>query len=197
MARPKASSLTIAELQDLLDQKVAQEKGKLPSLRKKRDKLASQLEEIEKEIAVLEIGGPAKPTTRSKRGRKPGRKPKKAGTAKATTGAKKVAKKGGRKPVTTKKAAKKKKTASVKKKGGRKPAAKKTTVSKRIGKMTLPAAITKVLSESTEPMTTEAIRNAIKDQKLIKRFSKSFQQQVGIALSRHKEFKRKGRGLYS
>ncbi|MCA9445368.1 MAG: hypothetical protein KC964_31555 [Candidatus Omnitrophica bacterium] len=57
MPQTKASSLTIAELQDLLDQKVAQEKKKLPALRKKRDKIASQLEEIEKEIAVLEISG--------------------------------------------------------------------------------------------------------------------------------------------
>ncbi|MCA9445369.1 MAG: hypothetical protein KC964_31560 [Candidatus Omnitrophica bacterium] len=63
--------------------------------------------------------------------------------------------------------------------------------------MTIPAAITKVLSDSSEPMTTEAIRNAIKDQKLIKRISKSFGQQVAFALSKHKEFKRKGRGLYS
>lgn len=173
MVRTKSSDLSLIELQELLAERIEMEQKRLPKLKQKRDELAEQLEEIDKEIGVLEMSGVSATPARTKRGRKPGPKAKaRAVTAKKTSGAKR----------------------------GRKPGAKKGTrrsSGKRGNKMTIPAAITKVLSESTEPMTTEAIRNAIKDQKLIKRISKSFGQQVGIALSKHDEFKRKGRGLYS
>jgi len=68
---------------------------------------------------------------------------------------------------------------------------------KRGGKMTIPAAIHQVLSNSKKPMRPVEIRNAILERKLIKNVKKSFSIQVSHALSSHKEFKKKGRGLYS
>ena len=63
--------------------------------------------------------------------------------------------------------------------------------------MTIPAAIHKVLEEAGAPMKSVDIRNAILKQKLIKGVKKSFPLQVSHALSVHKEFKKKDRGVYS
>jgi len=88
------------------------------------------------------------------------------------------------------------------KRRGRKPGrpAKKgtgTIRAKRGGKMTIPAAIHQVLEQAGKPMKAVDIRNAILKQKLVKGVKKSFPLQVSHALSVHKEFKRKGRGVYS
>lgn len=63
--------------------------------------------------------------------------------------------------------------------------------------MTIPAAIQQVLSDAAKPMKSSDIRDAILKKKLIKGTKKSFPAQVNIALNKHKEFKKKGRGLYS
>jgi hypothetical protein len=67
----------------------------------------------------------------------------------------------------------------------------------RAGKMTIPAAIHQVLQDAGKPMRAVDIRNEILNRKLIKGTKKSFPAQVNIALGKHKEFKKKGRGLYS
>ena len=159
MARPKTADYTIAELQELLEQKIAKERTKLPALETKREKLTAELEALNNLIALISGTPPSESSTS------------------AQPSLKKTGSKRGRKP-------------------GTKNAAKRQTRSVG-GKLSLPAAIHKVLEDAGEPMTTEAIRAAIKDQKLIKKISPSFDQQVRIALSRLDEFKRVGRGLYS
>ena len=153
--KPTASalrSLTIAELQNLLDAKVDQERKRLPALEEKRDELAERLEEIETEIAAIRGSAPARRGAAKRRGRKPGRP---AGKSKGTIR------------------------------------------SKRGGKTTIPAAIHQVLESAGKPMKAVDIRNAILQKKLIKGVKKSFPMQVSHALSVHKEFKKKGRGVYS
>jgi hypothetical protein len=82
-------SLTIADLQALLEKKVAQERKNLPSLQKKRDKLASQLEEIDAAIAAIGGSAPSRRGAAKRRGRKPGRPAKKGtGTIRAKRGGK-------------------------------------------------------------------------------------------------------------
>lgn len=139
------TSLSIAEIQSLLEKKISQERKRLPALEKKRDKLASQLEELDSKIAAIRGSAPAR------RGR-PGRRTRKgAGAIRA----------------------------------------------KRGGKTTIPAAIHQVLEAAGKPMKAIEIRDAILKKKLIKGVKKSFAAQVNIALGKHKEFKRKGRGVYS
>jgi len=67
----------------------------------------------------------------------------------------------------------------------------------RAGRLTLPAAITQVLGDAGKPMAVADVIQAILDKQLIPKPARSFAQQVRIALIRHKEFKRKGRGVYS
>lgn len=77
-------SLSIADLQALLEKRISKERKKLPTLQAKRDKLASQLEEIDAEIAAIGGSAPAK-----RRGRKPGRRGGRAkGAIRATRGGK-------------------------------------------------------------------------------------------------------------
>jgi len=81
MARkPSAKNLTLQEIQDLLEQKIAEERKKLPKLTAKRDRLQADLDEINEQIAAIE--GSAGPAPK-KRGRKPGRKPGRAAKGKA------------------------------------------------------------------------------------------------------------------
>jgi hypothetical protein len=63
--------------------------------------------------------------------------------------------------------------------------------------MTIPAAIQQVLQEAGEPMKAADIKDAILKKKLIKKPKKSFAAQVNMALSKHKAFKKKARGVYS
>lgn len=77
-------SLSITDLQALLEKKLTQERRKLPALQNKRDNLASKLEAIDAEIAA--IGGAP---TAKRRGRKPGRRGGRAkGAIRATRGGK-------------------------------------------------------------------------------------------------------------
>jgi hypothetical protein len=150
---PKSlTNLSIAELQDLLEKRIARERKKLPALQKKRDKLAGQLEEINTAIVAIEGSEPSRRGAVKRRGGKPGKRTSKiTGTFRETRG----------------------------------------------GKMTIPAAIHKVLEEAGTPMKSSEIRDAILKKKLTKGAKKSFPAQVNIALNRRKEFKKKGRGVYS
>jgi hypothetical protein len=78
-------SLSIADLQALLEKKISQERKKLPALQKKRDKLASQLEAIDAEIAAIGGSAPSRRGAAKRRGRRPG---KATGTIRAKRGGK-------------------------------------------------------------------------------------------------------------
>lgn len=146
------SSLTIADLQALLEKKVSQERKKLPALQKKRNKLASQLETIDAAIAAIGGSVPARRGAAKRRGRKPSRRGRRdGGTIQATRG----------------------------------------------GKVTIPAAIHQVLEQAGTAMKSSEIRDTILKNKLIKGAKKSFAAQVNIALNKYKQFKKKGRGVYS
>jgi hypothetical protein len=80
-----------------------------------------------------------------------------------------------------------------------KPAAKKAAKRRagKSGKMTVAMAIHKVLEEAGKPMKAQEIKDAIWEKGLLSNYSKSFPQQVAIALSKGKEFKKVERGVYS
>lgn len=63
------------------------------------------------------------------------------------------------------------------------------------GKVTIPMAITQVLSEAGKPMKAAEIKAMIWEKGLLSKYSKSFGQQVAIALSRG--FKKVERGIYT
>ena len=210
MARQRRSTkaldrLSVPQLQELLRQR----------LEGRRDDLTAELAAIDAELAGLEGGGKTAPkrrqrrsatstkgrakaikkTARRKRSTKVAKKKRNTKTAKSTAKAKAVPakKKAGR----AKKQAAKAKVAHSKKK--RATPTKKTTAKKRTGRrggMTIPQAIHRVLSDAGKPMKAVDIRNAIIERKLVKSVKKSFPTQVSIALSKRKEFKRKGRGVY-
>src|SRR5690606_11311868 len=63
------------------------------------------------------------------------------------------------------------------------------------GRVTIPMAITQVLTEAGKPMKVSEIKDAIWEKGLLAKYSKSFGQQVAIALS--KGFKKVERGVYT
>jgi hypothetical protein len=71
-------NLSIADLQELLEKRIAQELKKLAALQKKRDKLAGQLEDIDAAIAAIGGSAPARRGAAKRRGRKPGRRGRRA-----------------------------------------------------------------------------------------------------------------------
>ena len=85
MARkPSTKNLSLLEIQEMLDQKIAQERKKLPKLIAKRDSLQEELDEVNQTIETLGGEGAA---PKKRRGRAAKKGPKKA--------AKKTAKKRG------------------------------------------------------------------------------------------------------
>lgn len=178
MVRRKAGGLSAlkklstSELRELLEARLAQERKRLPALRAKSAKLAKEIAKIDAEIAAIEGTAPAakKPVRRKKR----------------------VARKAAPKPAPAAKKAKAKRRPA--KKAAKKAAKKVARGGKRV---TLPMAITQVLSDAGKPLSLAEIRAAIIKKKLLANISKSFPVQVAITLGRHKEFKRVGKGVYS
>lgn len=162
--QPKPSDLSIAELQALLEKKVAEESKRLPELRNRQKALQSELDSLEAEIRAIESISPsAVKSPPKKRGPKAG------------------AKRRGRPAAKNAKAASKKATKERAGKGGR---------------MTVKQAIHTVLSDAGKAMTTEEIRDQVRGRKLLTRYSKSYPQQIALALSQG-GFKRVKRGVYT
>jgi HB1/ASXL restriction endonuclease-like protein with HTH domain len=84
-------SLSLADLQELLEKKVAEDAKRVAVLKTKRAKIAEQLAQVENDIAVIE--GPASSAAPKKIVRKKGKKARTKRAAKKTTAKKVAAKK--------------------------------------------------------------------------------------------------------
>lgn len=165
MAARKASvktlikSLSIADLQEIIERKAAEEKKRLPELRARLSELESEIAEVEAEIGAIESASGAAPK------RRPGRPPKKKAGRRRGPGRPK-AKRGAKRGKRTKR------------------------------KTTLREAIATALGQQKKAMSPAQVRDAILDQNLYGKPTKTFYQQIVIRLSQSPEFVSVGRGQY-
>lgn len=160
--------LSLADLQALVAAKIEEQRKRLPALLARRERLQSELNDLNEEIALLDGG--SSPAPRAKAGRK------------------KTGKRGPGRPRGSAKASKASAPAKAPKRGaGRKAGGK---------RVTLPQALLKLLQGSSKPMSPNDLCAAIAKSNHPSAKSPSLRLQVTTALSKRPEFTRVGHGLY-